>query len=407
MPEVNPSAIPVTPAGVRPRLDHLDLLRGAVIVLMAIDHVRDFFSHEVLSFQPTDLAQTYPALFFTRWITHFCAPVFAFLAGTGAFLSFSRGKTKADLARFLVTRGLWLVFLEETFLRFSWTFNFDLQYFDAATLWALGWSMVALSVLVFLPLRAIAAVALILIGGHNLLDGVRPEAFGVLGWLWRILHVEGPLPLGGDVTLYIAYPLLPWIGVMAAGYAFGALMKKPREERRQNVLWIGLAATAMFLILRAGNFYGDPQPWSVQKNTVFTILSFLNCQKYPPSLLYLLMTLGPALVVLAFLDRERLARATQPIIVFGRVPLFFYLLHFPLIHLLALVYSFAKYGAAPWLFAGPAAWNDELRVYPADFGFGLPGVYAVWILVVLMLYPACVWFSRVKQRRRDAWLSYF
>lgn len=394
------------PPRTRQRLDHLDWLRGAVIILMALDHTRDFFSHEMLAFKPLDLEKTSVALFFSRWVTHFCAPVFAFLAGTGAFLSLGRGRSRGELAKFLITRGLWLMFLDLVWMKLAWTFNFDLKGWEVATLWALGWSMVALAGFIFLPLRVTAAIAIGIIALHNFTDGVKPEAFGAFAWLWQVLHVQSPIDFGGGYGLFIVYPLIPWIGVMAAGFVFGAVIKQERAARRRTVFWLGLSATVAFVVLRAANVYGDLHPWTPQRNAVFTALSFLNCHKYPPSLLYLCMTLGPALMLLAAIDRGKMGRFAQPIITFGRVPMFFYLVHFPLIHLLAVVYSLAKYHQASWLFYGPMGW-DTANLYPPDFGLGIAGVWAVWLLVVVLMYPLCVWFAQLKQRRRDAWLSYF
>ena len=406
MTEVNPSAIPIKPAGIRPRLDSLDLLRGAVMILMALDHVRDFVSRDALAFDPLDLSRTNYAMFFTRWITHFCAPVFCFLAGTGAFLSCSRGKTRSDVSRFLFTRGLWLVLLELTLVQFGWTFRIDLHVFGGLVIWALGWSMVVLSVLVILPVWTVAAFGIVMIATHNLLDGVAPEAFGGWSWLWKILHLQGPVKIGPNFTLRIAYPLVPWIGVMAAGYAFGALVIKPRPQRRPLLLWVGLGVTVAFLIIRALNVYGDPRPWSPQATPGLTLLSFLDCAKYPPSLLYLLMTLGPSIFALALFDRE-LGAWARPVIVFGRVPLFYYLVHLPLIHGIAVLLAYVQHGSAGGVLSGPTWIPRAAALYPDGYGCGLVGVYAIWIAVILVLYPLCRWFAALKQRRRDPWLSYF
>jgi uncharacterized membrane protein len=406
MDPVNESAIPVKPAGVRPRLDSVDLLRGWIMVLMALDHVRDFFSRESMLFDPTDLTKTYPALFFTRWITHFCAPVFFFLAGTGAFLSLGRGKTKADLSWFLVTRGLWLVLLELTLVQFGWTFRFNFHELVGLVIWALGWSMIALAGLIHLPVWGIAAFGVVMIAGHNLLDGIRPQAFGSLAWLWTVLHVQDGFAFAPGFFFFVAYPLIPWIGVMAAGYAFGALLKRDRRERRRILLWLGLGLTIAFVVIRAINIYGDASRWSAQKDALFTLLSFLNCSKYPPSLLYLLMTLGPAIIALSLFDRD-LRRWSKPFIIFGRVPLFFYLLHVPLIHGLAVLFAYLRHGQAGGVWEGPPWGPDIVARYPANYGYGLLGVYAVWLLVVFLLYPLCRWFSEFKQRRREAWLTYF
>jgi len=373
------------------------------MVIMALDHTRDFFSKD-LAFEPTDLAKTYPALFLTRWITHFCAPVFIFLAGTSAFLSTTRGKTKPELSWFLLTRGLWLVLLELTWVRcFGWLFNFDYHFAMGIVIWAIGWSMVALAGLVFLPLRWIATIGLVMIASHNLFDYIAPETFGSVGWFWKIIHDGGDIVPAEGYRFAAGYPLVPWIGVMATGYGFGAVLQRPPDVRRKVVLLFGISATVLFMVVRAINQYGDPDPWSVQKNPLFTLFSFLNCHKYPPSLLYLLMTLGPALIVLALLDRGT-PRFLRPVLAFGRVPLFYYLLHLPLIHGLAVLLACIRHGHAEWFFANPPAGGPP--PVPADYGYSLVIVYLIWIGVVVALYPVCRWFSDVKRRRREAWLSY-
>jgi uncharacterized membrane protein len=401
----NESAIPVKPSAARPRLDAVDLLRGWIMIFMALDHVRDYFHTDALrGIDPTDPAQTYPALFFTRWITHFCAPIFFFLAGTGAFLSLGRGKTKGDLSYFLVTRGLWLVLLELTVVRFGWTFSIDPRDAFGQVIWALGWSMVVLAALIHLPMPALTGFAIAVIAGHNLLDGRKPADFGSFAWLWTILHVQAPFEYAPGWSFFVVYPLVPWFAGMAAGFAFGNILRRDRPERRRIVLRLGLGLTAAFVILRAINLYGDPQPWVPQRNAVYTLLSFLNCSKYPPSLLFLLMTIGPALIVLALVDRE-LGKWSRPIITFGRVPLFFYLLHLPLIHGLAVLSGYLqhRYVAGGWF--GPP-WPGAPVPHPSGYRYELPGVYAVWLLVVVLLYPLSRWFAELKQRRREAWLSY-
>ena len=371
------------------------------MVMMALDHTRDFFSND-LAFDPTDLDRTYPALFLTRWITHFCAPVFVFLAGTGAFLSTARGKNRRELSWFLLTRGLWLVLLELTWVRcLGWMFNFDFHFAMGIVIWAIGWSMVALSGLVFLPLRWVTTFGILMIASHNLFDHVKPEILGSLGWLWKILHTGGIIVPAEGYRFAAGYPLIPWIGVMATGYGFGAWLLREPLERRKWLWGLGALLTGLFILLRAINVYGDPDSWSPQKNGLFTLFSFLNCHKYPPSLLYLLMTLGPALLVLAVLDRGT-PRWLKPVLVFGRVPLFYYLLHLPIIHGLAVLASYQQYGQATWWFANP----DDPGGRPSDYGYSLPVVYLVWLGVLLALYPICRWFADVKRRRRDAWLSY-
>jgi uncharacterized membrane protein len=393
---------PVAPAEARAsRLDSVDLLRGLVMVIMALDHTRDFFHAGALVSDPTDLSQTTPALFLTRWITHFCAPVFVFLAGTGAFLSLSRGRTKRDLSRFLLTRGLWLVLLELTVVQFGVTF--DPTYRNGLfvqVIWALGWSMVVLAALIHLPLRAVAAFGVLMILGHNLLDRFHAENFGRWHWLWTILHEQGPATRPPGFVLFVIYPLVPWIGVMAAGYAFGALLRLEAERRRKALLWTGLGLTLGFVLLRATNLYGDPRPWGAQpRGALYTLLSFVNTQKYPPSLLYLLMTLGPAVALLPLLERARGA-AARFFTIFGRVPLFYYLLHFYLLHVLAIVFAVVRYGSRARELFAPG------QPLPPGYGFPLWVVYLVWIGVVLALYLPCRAWARLKQRNHSAWLSY-
>ena len=405
MAQINPSAVPVNPAGARPRLDSVDLLRGWIMVIMALDHVRDFFSREAMLFDPSDLTRTTVPLFLTRWITHFCASVFFFLAGTGAFLSTGRGRTKGEVARFLLTRGLWLIVLELTLVQFGWAFRIDFHFLALMVIWALGCSMIALAGLIYLPLWGIATFGAVMVAGHNLLDGVRPEAFGSWSWLWKILHVQDGFHIAPGYSAFVVYPLIPWIGVMACGYALGALLEKERAERRRVLLWLGFGLVVAFVVVRTLNVYGDPRPWSAQSSALRTGLSFLNCAKYPPSLLFLLMTLGPSIILLAFFDRK-LGALSKPFVIIGRVPLFFYLLHLPVIHGLAVLFAYLRHGYAGAIWNGPVFATDASGI-PPNYGYGLLGVYGFWILAVVLLYPLCRWFADLKQRRRDAWLSYF
>jgi uncharacterized membrane protein len=402
------------------RLESLDLLRGAVMPLMALDHVRDFWSERLL-LDPTDLNTTTPGIFLTRWITHFCAPVFIFLAGTSAFLAGTRGRSRGELAWLLLTRGLWLAFFEVTVNRALWMFNYDLQHHGAGVFWAIGWAMVVLAGLVYVPAPAVGLLGVAVIVSHNLLDGVRAEQLGLPewlwiilhqpgdgsvvrapGWLWDILHSPGHVPGRDDLTFGTGYCLIPWTGVMAAGYGFGALLQLPRARRRPLVFGLGAVVTLAFILLRLGDHYGDPRPWQTQSSLLGTVLSFLNCTKYPASLLYLLMTLGPALLALAIFDRP-LGPLGRRIVVFGRVPFFFYLLHIPLIHGGAVLCDWLRFGWSPLATNGPWFRPDDI---PADYGVSLPMVYLVWIIVVLILYAPCRWFARLKGRRGDWWLSY-
>jgi uncharacterized membrane protein len=418
-----PSAAGLREGG-RSRIDSIDLLRGIVMVIMMLDHTRDFVHSAGPNFDPTDLTRTTVALFFTRWITHYCAPIFVFLAGTGAYLQFARGKSKRDLSKFLLSRGLWLIVLELTVVRFGVFFSLDYRFFGfLQVIWVIGVSMIVLAALIHLPLKLVAGFGITMIALHNLLD-----RYQVTGWqgpgspvpglgakLWMLAHQGfSVFPVAGfpSPIVIVVYPLIPWIGVMAAGYAFGSLYQIDAERRRRWLLRMGLMATGLFILIRALDIYGDPAHWSRQKNLVFTVLSFVNTTKYPPSLLFLLMTLGPAMLALWWFEsrgeqpvrRSAVARFRNALVTFGRVPLFFYLLQWYTAHLIAIVIG---------LIAGqPVAgqWLSPIDKFtsppPAGVGFRLWVVYVCWIAGVLMLYPLCKWFAGVKARRRDWWLSY-
>ncbi len=383
------------------RLDSVDLLRGLIVVIMALDHVRDFFGG--VGVDPTDLATTTPALFFTRWVTHICAPVFFLLTGTGAWFSAKR-RGAAGLSRHLLIRGLWLVLLEVTVVRFGLQFNLDYKVTIVTVLWALGWSMVALALLSRLPVGWIAGVGGVMVLGHNLLDGVQAQQFGAWAPLWSVLHAPGLLYLTPGHLGIVAYPLIPWIGVTALGYALGSVLDRPQEERIRVLRMAGAALVVGFLLLRLVNVYGDPRPWEYRDLGVMTLVSFLDLTKYPPSLLFLAMTLGPALFLLAWFDRG----APTPFRVFlpyGRTPLFFFLIHFYLIHLLAVVASAVRFGEVAGMFQSPSPDHFPITV-PDGWDLGLPFVYLVWLTVVVALYPLCRWYAGVRATGRYPWLSY-
>ncbi|HXV12984.1 MAG TPA: heparan-alpha-glucosaminide N-acetyltransferase domain-containing protein [Candidatus Krumholzibacteria bacterium] len=390
-----------SPGAPASRVASVDLIRGAVMVLMAIDHVR------VYAGVPAGGPE--PAVFFTRWITHFCAPAFVFLAGSSAFLY---GRTHAGLSRFLTTRGLWLVFLELTFMRWAWTFNFDYAHYEmAGVIWVIGWSMILMAALVKLPAKVVGAVGVVIIAGHNLMDpliGERIDAVAgsSLAWLWKILYLgfwAGPIQFGPDgPTLIVLYSIIPWVGVMAAGYGFGRVLILEPARRDRVCMTLGLGAIALFIVLRGLNWHGDPFPWNASEGMPAP-LAFLNTTKYPASLSFLLMTLGPTIALIPLLERAR-GTLARWITVFGRVPFFFYVLHIPLIHALALVVSQIRLGeVTPWLFA-----NHPMGVPPAPEGYmwSLALLYAVWAVVIAMLYFPCRWFAGLKARRKDPWLSY-
>jgi uncharacterized membrane protein len=389
-----------------PRLLSIDALRGTVMVIMALDHVRDFFHAAAMSFSPTDLSRTTPVLFFTRWITHFCLPVFMFAAGMGVYL-YGSNRTKGQVSRFLWTRGLWFVMLELTVMQLAYNFNFSLRYLVLLLiLWIFGICLLAMAALVYMPIRWLALLSVAVMLLHNCLDGISAAQFGSGAWIWNLLHQPGVIPVAGKLVL-ITYTFLPWIGVMAAGFCFARVFQLEPEARRRIMLKLGLAMTTAFIALRAVNHYGDPAPWAHQKSALFTVLSFLNCTKYPGSLDFLLMTLGPALLVLAWFDRCTFKPA-NPLVVFGRVPMFYFVLHFYLIHALAVLAACIRYGssAARFAFNPLPSMGGPSELFPANFGYSLWTVYGVWLLVLVLLYPVCRWFANVKATRRDWWLSY-
>ena len=381
----------------RPRLDAVDVTRGIIMIVMALDHTRDYFG--IPGQNPTDMGTTTLALFLTRWITHFCAPTFFLLTGTGAFLSL-RKKSPAQLSGFLFTRGLWLIFFEAIIMRcFAYQFNVDFRVTMLLVLWALGWSMITLAVLVRFPTIVATVFGIAMILSHNLLDGVASA-----NPIMTVLHQPGFLLNSPTHTVFVSYPLVPWIGVTALGYALGQIYNWSTEARRTFLLRSGIAVIVAFVVLRLLNVYGDPNRWAAQARPVMTLVSFLNTTKYPPSLLFLLMTLGPVMLLLRAFERG-VPAVLKPALVFGRVPMFYYVFHFFLIHLLAVIVCYAQNGSAHWMFESPDLANYPFTA-PPNWGFTLPIVYAVWITVVLVSYPLCRWFAALKQRRRDAWLSY-
>jgi uncharacterized membrane protein len=378
----------------------VDIVRGVVMLLMAIDHVRVYSG--LPAGGPT------PGIFFTRWITHFCAPAFVFLAGTSAFLHGDKLGDRRALSRFLLTRGLWLVLLELTVIRLGWTFNLEFGTFLlAGVIWVLGWSMVVLAGLVRLPMAWIAGFGAVVVFGHNLAGGgfagLGSDALsGPLAWVWQLLYVGGGITLGhGGPLLFVLYVLVPWVGVMALGYAFGVVLRWPEAARTRACLTIGLGATALFLMLRGFNLYGEPRPWG--NDGMPAVLSFLNTTKYPASLLFLLMTLGPTIAVLPWLERVR-GRVVDALTIFGRVPLFYYLLHLPLIHAIAILVTAVQFPAAvPWLCV-----NHPIMVPPPPEGYtwSLTQLYLVFAVAVVILYWLCRWYADLKRRSTSRWLSY-
>jgi uncharacterized membrane protein len=385
------------------RIGSIDLLRGTVMIIMALDHVRDYFHVNALLFNPLDLTRTNAPLFLTRWITHFCAPVFCMLAGTSAYLSGLK-KTRRQLSLFLFTRGLWLILVEVTVITLGWTFSPFFHIFILQVIWAIGFSMLVLSVLVYLPFRIILLIGLILIGAHNMLDRVVVEGTSLGDSLWALVHEGGRVQVGSR-SLVVIYPLLPWMGVMAIGYCLGSVYAPGFDpgKRKKILLRLGAGAVLLFILLRFTNLYGDPHEWTSQKNFLFTLLSFISTTKYPPSLLFLLMTLGPAFIFLAFTERP-LGPVGIKVSIFGRVPMFFYVIHVYLVHLLAMI------GAVSIGFK----WSDMVLpnlFFDAQqlkgYGFDIVIVYMVWVFIILILYPLCKKYDLYKRSHlSNKWLSY-
>jgi uncharacterized membrane protein len=371
----------------RQRIQSIDLLRGMVMMIMALDHTRDFFSNA--RFEPLDLSQTTPPLFLTRFITHYCAPVFIFLSGISIYLGLSKGKTKREQSFFLLTRGLWLIVMEFTIVNWGWSFAPGFSFTMLQVIWAIGWSMIVLAGLIYLPPLVVGLMGLVLIAGHNTLDVIHAEDWGHYSWFWYILHEQGRIAPAAHITMFTMYPLIPWIGVMAAGYWCGTLYQSDALLRRKILYRVGTGSILLFLLLRWINVYGDPLPHAVYGEYWKTAFSFINVNKYPPSLDYLLITLGPALLILAAIDNVQV-KASHPALVFGRVPFFYYILHVPLIHAGVYIVGFIL---------GIQQEQDWK-------GFDLPVVYLVWLLAVSILYLPCRWFMQVKMKHKSWWLSY-
>lgn len=378
------------------------------MVIMALDHVRDFLHRAAMGSSPTDLRVTTPLLFMTRWVTHLCAPVFMLTAGLGAYFYWrASGRTRQQLSWFLVSRGAWLIVLELTVMQLAYNFDVSAGYpIFLLVLWVLGACMIVLAALVWLPLPALLALSVLTIALHNLADGFTARSLGAYAPIWNLLHQAGAFPFMGR-TLIAAYPLVPWIAVMSLGFCLGAIYAQDARARQTSLVAIGAGMTIAFVAVRALNAYGDPAPWTPQATTTLTAMSFLNTSKYPPSLAFLLMTLGPALVLLGVFDARSFSRS-NPLIVFGRVPLLYFVLHFYAAHAAAVVLAVATYGSGAWRFmlqpvpsmGGPPA------AFPADFGYGLCVTYAAWLVIVAGLYPLCARYARYKEQSPRWWTAY-
>ena len=386
------------------RIESIDVLRGIVMVIMALDHVRDYFYQ---SGDPLDLATTTPLLFFTRWITHFCAPVFVFLSGTSIYLQSLR-KTKKVLQSFLIKRGLWLIFIEIIVISFAWTFNPHYNIIVFQVIWAIGISMVLLGLLIRLPLNVILITGLIIVFGHNLLDIPESAPGFKAGFWWDLLHhgFFAAYPISQSHVLLILYPFVPWVGLMMMGYCSGVFFSQKFTvgQRRKTLNRVGIGLIVLFIALRFTNGYGNPQQWHIQKNGLFTFLSFINVQKYPPSLLYMCMTIGPAFLLLLFFEKIKNG-FTAAIKIYGRVPFFYYVAHLYLIHIASAVFVFIKGHSL----AEATTINGDLPFYflAEKDGYSLLVVYIVWAAVVIALFPLCKWYDHYKTHHREKWwLSY-
>ncbi|HEY0653191.1 MAG TPA: heparan-alpha-glucosaminide N-acetyltransferase domain-containing protein [Chryseosolibacter sp.] len=386
------------------RINSIDIMRGLVMVIMALDHARDFFYVGGYATDPTNLAATTPALFFTRWITHYCAPTFVFLAGTSIFLNLQK-KNKKDLSVFLLTRGLWLIVLELVVVRFAIVFNFYYDVIFFQVIWVIGASMVCMAGLIHLHYKTVLALGFIIVFGHNIFDAFRLQAGDSFFAVWTVLRQSGLVPLTDTNALFVIYPLFPWLGIMILGFGLGKLYSGEfkKEERRKLLFILGFSAIALFIVLRFINIYGDPAPWSAQKDGVFTFMSFINTTKYPVSLLYTLMTLGPVLVVLALMEGINFS-ILKPFHVFGRVPMFYYVLHFSLIHAISLALFMNKTGKS--LKEIDFHFSQSFGGITTEGGYSLTITYLLWMAVVLFLYPLCVWYNRYKSTHKHWWLSY-
>lgn len=400
-------------AEIKQRIYSVDFLRGVVMMIMLLDHTRDFVHAGALQNDPTNPATTTAAVFFTRWITHFCAPIFVFLAGTSIFLQKRNGKSNGDLARFLVTRGLWLIVLEFTVVRLGLVFNFDYSFLGMAqVIWVIGVSMIVMAAVIYLPARVVGIAGLAMILLHNLLDGfgVPPNiAFSgtpppdFLQTIWMVLHQQTILTIGSS-QLLVAYPLIPWVGVMMAGFAFGEIYNWESEKRQSWLLRIGIVATTLFFLLRGINVYGDPAAWQYQETAIGTILSFFNVTKYPPSLIFLLMTIGPGMIILSLTDRIDGKVIWQKIgITFGQVPMFFYILQWFVAHGAGVLLTLAAGKDAAYLFKNLFEMGGTA---PPGHGFSLGVTYMVWIGGLVLLYPLCLWWGNLKRRNKHWALSY-
>lgn len=387
------------------RIESIDILRGLVMVLMALDHVRDYFHiNALMGNYPENLESTNLVLFGTRFITHYCAPVFVFLAGTSAFL-YGKNKSKSELSKFLITRGIWLIFVEIAINNFLWWFDVSFSFFNLQVIWVIGLCMIFLGLLIFLPKKVLVVLGLVIVFGHNLLDGITRNGTALFDILWYITHQSNTVPFGDKFLISFTYPFLPWLGVIILGYCFGSLYNKTTlvSYRKKWLLIVGLACIILFFILRGTNIYGDLFPWTTQVSTSKTIISFFNVHKYPPSLSYLLITLGPSFLFLAFIEKTK-NTVTDIFVVFGRVPFFYYIIHILFVHVGAIIGLIITGKDWKLMILDNETFNSSKL---QDYGYSLFKVYLIWLLIVALLYPICKAYMTYKLKHKDKWwLSY-
>lgn len=385
------------------RIESIDLLRGLIMIIMALDHTRDLFHKHALTGDPLDPTTTNSILFFTRWVTHFCAPLFVFLSGVSVWLQ-RRRKTKKELTMFLITRGLWLILVDLFIMSLALTGDIHYGAFILETLWSIGMSMIILGLLIWIPYHLILLLGLLIVFGHNLIDLAEKNRTSFPVW-WHLLHRVGIFPLWKGHVLFIFYPFLSWTGLMLLGYCCGKLFTDVEPAARKKILlWTGIGLLIFFIALRAINVYGNPAPWAQQKNGLATFFSFMNVQKYPPSLLFLCATIGPGLIFLALIKntRSRLARITS---VYGRVPFFYFIVHFYILHIASvIVYLLRGHSLAEGMAGTP---GNPLKFLTPGEGFSLFIVYVLWIGILVVMYPLCKWYDRYKSNHKEKWwLSY-
>lgn len=384
------------------RIQSIDIVKGVVMIIMALDHVRDMIHINSINDSPTNLNTTTPILFFTRWITYLCAPTFVFLAGTSAFLSFKNKNNILKSRHFLLKRGLYLIMLEFTVVNFGLFFDPGFHTFIFEVIAAIGFGFIILSMMLKLSSKTIASIGLLIIFSHNLFPFIPFAQSSVLKTGLSLFFMPGAFPLSSHAVLVMAYPPIPWLGIMLVGYAAGSLFELPDIKRRNIFFKISSAALLLFVIIRLINFYGDSVPWTVQKSNMFNFLSFMNLTKYPPSLLFCLITLGIMFLMLAFADQAK-NKLIKIISVYGKVPLFYFIVHFFMIHFILLAilllqdFQWSQLEFASGTFGRPKG---------IESGLPLWAVYLIWITVVTALYKPCKWFGNYKATHKQWWLKY-